>query len=336
MHDGAGWGEAKFDGGKALRWGALHAGALVGGAWFFSPGAAAACAALGLVTTCLGVSVGIHRGLIHGAFRASRRVERALGLLGALAGLGGVIGMSRMHHQRDFHQNLPAADCPPYFGYRDGAGRAMAYALFYTWRPRDPSAYPPVAPRILDDPFFRALERAGLWSQVPLALLLGALGGPAWVVWGVLVRLALTSDAFWFVHYVSHAAGDQPYELPGRAEQGRNVGWLALVSMGESWHNNHHAYPGSAQMGVGWRQPDPGWWAVRALAGLGLVREVKAIADLPLRPGVRERRAARRPGGARARYAAAVSSGRGGRFDAPGPRRVPARYAAAASSGRGG
>ena len=65
------------------------------------------------------------------------------------------------------------------------------------------------------------LERAGLWLQVPLALTLFALGGASWVAWGVLVRLALTQDGFWCVHYVSHVKGEQPYELPGCAEQGR-------------------------------------------------------------------------------------------------------------------
>lgn len=292
---GTRWGEAKLDGGKVLRWTLLHLGALVGGPLFFSWSAVAVFAVLTGVTMCLGMSVGIHRGLIHQSFRASRAVERTLGFVGTLAGLGGVIGMSRMHHLRDFHQNQPEADCPPYFGYRDGFARVMAYALFHTWHPRDASVYPPVSPRVAEDPFFHALERSGLWLQVPLALALYVAGGPAWVVWGVLVRLALTQDGFWFIHYVSHVEGDQPYELPGCAEQGRNAGWLALISMGESWHNNHHAWPGSAQMGIGWRQPDPGWWMVRALAALGLVHEVRAVADLPLRPGARKRQVPPRP-----------------------------------------
>jgi stearoyl-CoA desaturase (delta-9 desaturase) len=285
------WGEAKLDGGKVLRWGLLHVGALVGGAVCFSWSAVAVFAVLTVVTMCLGVSVGIHRGLIHGAFRAPPAVERTLALVGTLAGLGGVIGMSRMHHLRDFHQNQPEADCPPYFGYRAGFARVMAQALFHTWHARDAAVYPPVEPRVAESPFFRFLECAGLWLQVPLALALYALGGAPWVAWGVLVRLALTQDGFWCVHYVSHVKGEQPYALPGCAEQGRNAGWLALVSMGESWHNNHHAYPGSAQIGHGWRQPDPGWWTVRALAELGLVQNVKSLANLPLRAGARRQHA---------------------------------------------
>ncbi|AKF79220.1 fatty acid desaturase [Myxococcus fulvus 124B02] len=283
------WGEARWDTGKLVRWSVLHVAALLGGARYLEWSAVAVWAGLTGLTMCLGVSVGIHRGLIHRAFRAPLAVERALGLLGTLAGLGGVIAMSRMHHLRDFHQNQPEADCPEYFGYRDGFPSAMSHALFRTWHAERPTAAAPVEPAVADDAFFLALERWGLWLQVPLALGLYALGGAAWVVWGVFVRLALTQDGFWFVHYVSHVEGEQPYELPGCAEQGRNAGWLAFVSMGESWHNNHHAWPRSARMGLGWRQPDPGWWMVRGLAVLGLVHDVKTPANLPPRPGVKER-----------------------------------------------
>ncbi|MDY7226207.1 acyl-CoA desaturase [Hyalangium rubrum] len=285
MDDARGWGETRLNRSKVLRWALLHAAALVGGALFFSWSAVAVAAALLGVTMCLGVSVGIHRGLIHRAFQTSRPVEAVLAVLGTLAGLGGVLGMSRMHHMRDYHQNQP--DCPPYFGYRGGFLETMAYALFFDYRAPDASIYPPVEPRVAARPLFQHLERAGLWLQVPLALALYAVGGPAFVAWGIFIRLALTQDGFWAIHYVSHVAGEQPYELVGAAEQGRNAGWLALLSMGEAWHNTHHAYPASAQMGVGWRQPDPGFWAVRALEALGLVWGVRTVADLPLREGAR-------------------------------------------------
>jgi stearoyl-CoA desaturase (delta-9 desaturase) len=280
-------GRAGVNGRKVLRWSFVHAAALGGGTLYFSWSAVAVASALLVLTMGLGVSVGLHRGLIHRSFRASRAVERVLATLGALAGLGGAIGMSRMHAMRDFHQNQP--ECPPYFGYSEGLLAAMKYALFFDSAAPDASVYPPVEPSILGDGWFRFLERAGLWLQVPLGLALYAAGGPAFVAWGVFVRLALTQDGFWLIHYVSHVEGEQPYELPGCAEQGRNAGWLALVSMGESWHNNHHAYPGSARMGFGWRQPDPGYCMVRALEALGLVRDVKTAEHLPLRSGARRK-----------------------------------------------
>ncbi|MFL5348446.1 MAG: acyl-CoA desaturase [Hyalangium sp.] len=278
-------GETRLNQSKVLRWALIHTGALVGGTLFFSWSAVAVATGLLAVTMCLGVSVGFHRGLIHRGFQTSRAVEAVLAVVGSLAGLGGILGMSRMHHRRDYHQNQP--DCPAYFGYQVSFPQAMAYALFFDDHAPDPSLYPPVDPRVAERPLFQLLERAGLWLQVPLALALYAVGGPACVAWGLFVRLALTQDGFWAIHYVSHVSGEQPYELPGAAEQGRNTGWLALLSMGESWHNTHHAYPRSAQMGIGWRQPDPGFWAVRILEWLGLVWDVKTVADLPLRQGAR-------------------------------------------------
>ncbi|WP_224240155.1 acyl-CoA desaturase [Hyalangium gracile] len=281
---GAG-GETRLSWIKVLRWTLLHVGALVGGTLFFSWSAVAVAAGLLAVTMCLGVSVGFHRGLIHRAFQTSRAVEAVLAVLGSLAGLGGILGMTRMHHRRDYHQNQP--DCPAYFGYAGGFLEAMGYALFFDYEARDASVYPPVEPSVAERPLFLFLERAGLWLQVPLALALYAAGGAAFVAWGIFVRLALTQDGFWAVHYVSHVSGEQPYELAGAAEQGRNTGWLALLSMGESWHNTHHAYPSSAQMGVGWSQPDPGFWAVRGMEWLGLVWDVKTVSNPTLRPGAR-------------------------------------------------
>ncbi|XXF78500.1 acyl-CoA desaturase [Myxococcaceae bacterium GXIMD 01537] len=279
------WGETKLSGRKVLRWGVLHAGALVGGALCFSWSAVAVAAGLLAVTMCLGVSVGIHRGLIHRAFRASRALERALATLGALAGLGGVLGMGRMHQLRDHHQNQP--ECPPYFGYGEGFWAAMGYALFFDYHARAGEADDKaLEPGVREDAYFRLLERVGPWLQVPLGLALWALGGADFVVWGVFVRLALTQDGFWLIHYVSHVEGEQPHALPGRAEQGRNVAWLALPSMGESWHNNHHAYPRSARMGAGWWQPDPGYWVIVALEWLGLVWDVRRdLPTPPVRPG---------------------------------------------------
>src|SRR3712207_2177099 len=93
---GAMWGETRLNNGKVLRWAVLHAGALVGGTVFFSWSAVAVAADLLAVTMCLGVSVGFHRGLIHRSFQTSRAVEAVLVGVGTLAGLGGILGMSRM------------------------------------------------------------------------------------------------------------------------------------------------------------------------------------------------------------------------------------------------
>jgi stearoyl-CoA desaturase (delta-9 desaturase) len=66
--------------------------------------------------------------------------------------------------------------------------------------------------------------------------------------------------------------------------QGRNVRWTSLLTMGECWHNNHHAYPGSARLGLAPGEWDPGWWVLSALASIGLVWSIRLPEHLPARP----------------------------------------------------
>jgi stearoyl-CoA desaturase (delta-9 desaturase) len=76
-------------------------------------------------------------------------------------------------------------------------------------------------------------------------------------------------------------------EVVGAAVQGRNVKWMSYATMGESWHNNHHAFPGSARLGLYPGQADPGWWVLMALHRIGLVRDVVLPHDLPARKQLR-------------------------------------------------
>jgi stearoyl-CoA desaturase (delta-9 desaturase) len=88
----------------------------------------------------------------------------------------------------------------------------------------------------------------------------------------------------WLVGYSAHNLGPRDWHLRGHAVQGHNVPRIGLLTMGESWHNNHHAFPGSARLGLSPAQPDPGWWALRVLHALGLAWNIKLPADLPERP----------------------------------------------------
>jgi stearoyl-CoA desaturase (delta-9 desaturase) len=275
-----------LDGRRIARWLAWHA-MLAATPWFLDWRPALLMMVLGAFTMGFGLTVGIHRGLIHRAFRTGPWTERVLVAIGTLCGLGGPLGMSRMHHYRDYYQNQPS--CPPYFGYQQGLLAAMGYALFCRFEPtRDPGVTP-VWPEVLADPVLGAIERYGLWLQLPIALAFYAAFGWAGVVWSVGVRLALTQDGFWFIHYVSHTLGRQPFEIAGAAEQGRNAAWLALPSLGESWHNNHHAYPQSARMGLTAAQLDPGYWLILLLGAVGLAREIVVPPSLPLRDRARLR-----------------------------------------------
>ena len=142
-------------------------------------------------------------------------------------------------------------------------------------------------PRIINDRVFMLMERTWMLQQLPLAVVLFALGGMAWVVWGISARVAVSVTGHWFVGYIAHNKGEMDHEVEGAAVQGRNVKWASYLTMGESWHNNHHAYPGSAVLGIYGDQPDPGWWVLNALNNMGLVWNLVLPSDLAARSAVR-------------------------------------------------
>ncbi len=124
-------------------------------------------------------------------------------------------------------------------------------------------------------------------QQLPLATLLFFLGGLPFVIWGISARVAVSVIGHWLIGYCAHNHGGKDHEVTDAAVQGRNVPWTAYLTMGESWHNNHHAFPGSAMLGLYKDQPDPGWTVLNAMNNLGLVRDIKLPKDLPHRPELR-------------------------------------------------
>jgi stearoyl-CoA desaturase (delta-9 desaturase) len=117
-----------------------------------------------------------------------------------------------------------------------------------------------------------------------LALALYAVGGWGWVVWGIGVRLCVSLTGHWLVGYLAHNRGGRTWHIEGAAVQGFNAPGFALLTMGESWHNNHHAFPESARLGLGRGEWDVGWWVLRGLARVGLVTKVATPETLPARP----------------------------------------------------
>jgi stearoyl-CoA desaturase (delta-9 desaturase) len=112
------------------------------------------------------------------------------------------------------------------------------------------------------------------------------------VIWGICVRISVCVTGHWLVGHFAHRRGDRSFIVDGAAGQGYNVAWAGFISMGESWHNNHHAFPDSARMGLFPGQIDPGWWLIKSLEAVGLVANVKTPDDLPFRPELRRLSAA--------------------------------------------
>jgi stearoyl-CoA desaturase (delta-9 desaturase) len=128
------------------------------------------------------------------------------------------------------------------------------------------------APDLYADPFYRALQHLALPLQLALAGALFLLGGWAWIVWGVFVRLVIAYHSTWLVNSAAHMLGYRTYRT---TDCSTNCWWVALLSFGEGWHNNHHAFPFSARHGLRWFEIDMTWWHVELLALLRLADRVR-------------------------------------------------------------
>jgi stearoyl-CoA desaturase (delta-9 desaturase) len=225
----------------------------------------------------------MHRLLIHRSFRTPLWVERGLVWLGTLVGMAGPFGMIRAHDMRDWHQRQTV--CPPHPSHDAGFWRDAWWQLHCEFRLKHPPRFE-IEPRVANDRFYRAVERTWMLQQLPLAGVLWALGGWAWVLWGTSLRIFVSLTGHWMVGHFAHRRGTQGWRIEGLPVQGYNLPGLGLLTFGENWHGNHHAFPHSAQLGVEPRQTDPGRVLIRVMEALGLARDVKAPESEPPREGL--------------------------------------------------
>jgi fatty-acid desaturase len=236
------------------------------------------------VTLCFGHSVGIHRRLIHSSFACPLWLEYLCVYLGTLVGMAGPIGMIRTHDFRDWAQRQPA--CHDYFCHRRGFWHDGWWQLHCELALERPPHFQ-LEPRLERDRFYAFLEKTWILQQMPWALLFLAIGGWGWVVWGICARVAVSVTGHWLVGHFAHREGGQSWIVEGAAAQGYDIRIAGLISMGESWHNNHHAFPGSARLGLFPGQIDLGWWLIKAFAALGLARKIVTPDLLPERKELR-------------------------------------------------
>lgn len=228
-----------------------------------------------------GHSLGSHRKLIHDSFRCPCWLEYVLVWCGVQVGLAGPIGLLRQHDLRDYAQRLP--ECHDYLRHGRVWWKDAWWQLCCDLRLTRPPRIS-IEARVEEDPFYRFLERTWMLQQVPLALLLYAAGGWGFVVWGTCARVTAGVFGHWLIGHFAHNHGGMHHEVRGAAVQGRNIRFTSLLTMGESWHNNHHAFPGSARLGLYPGEWDPGWWVLVALRRVGLVSGLRLPEDLAVRP----------------------------------------------------
>lgn len=255
--------------------------ALVGGCLTLCPGVVLLSFVFTVLTLCVGHTLGLHRLLVHRSFACPPWVEYVLVHLGTVVGMGGPFRILYLHDIRDWAQRQPA--CHPFFIDQGPWWRDFLWQMHGDLVLADPPLFE-IEPAVRGNRFHRFLQRTWMLQQVPWAVLFYSIAGLGGVVWGISVRITVSLIGHWLIGYLAHNGGQRDWHLHGHAVQGYNLPHIGLITMGECWHNNHHAFPGSARLGLGRGQHDPGWWALYLLRACGLAWDVKLPADLPPRP----------------------------------------------------
>lgn len=269
---------------KSIWVGAMTIVAIVLGPMTFSWSAFALFVATTAATICAGHSVGMHRLLIHRSFKVHIWVEHALVYLGVLVGMAGPFGMIYAHDIRDWAQRQTA--CHDLHAHRRPFFTDAFWQMHCAVALRNPPTFV-IEPSIRNDRFYKFVERTWMLQQLPWAILFFALGGWDWVVWGIAVRVSVSLTGHWLVGHFAHRDGEQGWRVDDVAVQGYNLPRFGLVTFGESFHGNHHAFPESARLGLEHGQIDLGWLFIQVLAILGLAHSVKIPENTPRRKGLR-------------------------------------------------
>jgi stearoyl-CoA desaturase (Delta-9 desaturase) len=240
---------------------------------------------LGMFTfSILGIGVGYHRHFSHRAFQTTKTVKIILAILGSSAAQGPVLYWAALHRR---HHTFSDRLGDPHSPHLHGEGVRNFFRGF--WHAHTGWLFAPeihdwalyVPDLIKDRAIFRINRLYFLWVFLGLVIptVLGALLTGTWqgaaeaLLWGGLVRISLTHHTTWSVNSICHIYGTRTFR--SRDLSTNNV-WLAIPSFGESWHNNHHAFPRSAFHGLSWWQIDLSGYVIRFLQAVGVAWDVKA------------------------------------------------------------
>ncbi len=247
---------------------AVHAVALLA-PWFFSWSAVGVALFLHWLFGSVGICLGYHRLLTHRSLQVPKKLEYAIALIGSLALQGGPIFWVAGH--RRHHAYTEDVDKDPYSAKRGFWWSHMGWLLYKRPEFFEYESNRKFAPDLAKDGFYRWLDRYFLLLQVPLGVGLYLLGGWSFVIYGLFLRSVLLWHSTWLINSASHMFG---YRSHDSEDNSRNLWWAAILTYGEGWHNNHHAYPNVAKAGWKWWEIDMTWWVILMLRQLGLAQRV--------------------------------------------------------------
>ncbi|MGO9821134.1 MAG: acyl-CoA desaturase [Solirubrobacteraceae bacterium] len=234
--------------------------------------------------SAIGITIGFHRLLTHRAFQTYPWIERTLAVLGSLSAQGSVMDWVADHRKHHAHTDREGDPHSPHVGHGSGlSGLWHAHVgwLFETQGQADWKRY---ATELYEDPAMRKIGRR-FPVLVALSLLVPTLAGYVLdgftlggairgLIWGGLVRIFFVHHITWSVNSICHFFGGRRFDVD---DQSTNVGWLAVLSLGESWHHNHHAFPRSAYHGLRWWEIDVSGLIISAMERVGLAWNVIRI-----------------------------------------------------------
>lgn len=245
----------------------FHAG-LIAVPFTFTWGALGTFLLLHWLTASVGISLGYHRVLTHRSVQLARPVEILVALCGCLAWQGSPIdwvATHRKHHSNTDREGDPHSPHPSFWWGH------LGWLLIPNGRRQQDAMVRRYAPDLLADPFYRFLQWSYPFYQLLLAAGLYFWGGFSFVVWGILLRTVVVWHSTWLVNSATHMWGYRRFETK---ENSTNLWWVALLTYGEGWHNNHHGDPRSAAYGRRWWEIDPTWGVIRLLELVRLARDV--------------------------------------------------------------
>jgi sn-1 stearoyl-lipid 9-desaturase len=248
----------------------FHVGA-VAALFFFSWKAFASALFLTWVAGSLGVGIGYHRLLTHRGFKTPKWLEYFLTFCGTLAMEGGAINWVVTHRIHHAFTEKPGDPHSP----RDGRWWShIGWILRGTAQQHSEKIMRRYAPDLMNDRIHVLLNRLYFVPLIICGIVLLAWGGLPALMWGVFFRVTFALHSTWLVNSATHLWGSRRFET---TDDSTNNWWVALLTFGEGWHNNHHAHSRAARHGLAWYELDLNWVTIRTLIFLGLAKSVHVV-----------------------------------------------------------
>jgi len=241
----------------------------------FSWSALAVAVVFYVIAINVGIGMGYHRLLTHRGYKVPKWLEYTMAVCATLSLEGGPlvwVATHRVHHQ---NTDIPGDPHSPHEG---GWWSHAGWIIYGAGAAGEPALLAKYAPDIAKDRFYVWLTRFHWVPLVVLALILLSIGGWPWVLWGIFLRVTVGLHATWLVNSATHMWGSKRFST---RDDSRNNWWVALLTGGEGWHNNHHAHPVSARHGFAWYEFDVNYYGIWILKKIGLATKVQTMPGVP-------------------------------------------------------